>query len=181
MQFSTIILAALAGFAAAENVIEFVNQDATKRSIVFTENEGLAAIPTLEIEGNSIVNVSFPEGWIGNWWSMSEGSPFAPGMLGEIAWNQWGGITFFDVSAIVNPDDVVGVKMLYPKISATPVSGCQTFPCDHAYNKPDDIQTLSTSESTLVCLLGSKTETSQSVERRHPRHFVVHAHSNAHM
>jgi len=175
MQFSILTVAGFAGLAAAQNIIEFVNQDATTRSVVFTQNEGLQAIPTLILPGNTIKNVTFPEAWIGNWWSMSEGAPYAPGMLGEIAWNAYAGSTFFDVSAIVNPADINGVKMLYPKISALPVSGCQTFPCENVYNKPDDIQTLSTTETTLVCLLGSKTATTEAVARRHPRHFVLHA------
>jgi hypothetical protein len=174
MQFSSLILAAFAGVAAAQNIIEFVNQDSTARTVTFTQNEGLAAIPALEIAGDSVANVTFPESWIGNWFSVSEGAPTQPGMLGEVAWNAFMGITFFDVSAIVNPDDNNGVKMIFPKLSAAPVSGCQTFPCDHAYNKPDDVQTLSTTETTLICLLGTSPTLSPAVARRHPRHFVLH-------
>jgi len=174
MQFSSFILAAFAAVVAAENIVEFVNQDSTTRSVVFTAATGSEAIQTLEIKGYSLQNVTFPQGWNGNWWSMSEGAAYETGMLAEVAWNAYDGITFFDVSAIVNPKDNVGVKMLFPKISASPLSGCQEFPCDNVYNQPDDHQTLSTSESTLVCLLGTPS-LGPALVRRHPRHFLAHA------
>lgn len=75
-------------------------------------------------------------------------------MLGEVCFNSWGGISFFDVSAIVNPNDKNNVKQLWPASAATPVSGCTTFPCNDAYYLPDDIQTKGTNEDDLVCTLG---------------------------
>lgn len=89
-------------------------------------------------------------------------------MLGEVRWDGFSGENYFDVSAIVNPNDHDGVKMLYPKSSKTPLSGCQTFPCSNAYNLPDDIQTLSTPETELECLIGTKS----GAKRRHARQML---------
>ncbi|KAH9224197.1 hypothetical protein DL95DRAFT_271296, partial [Leptodontidium sp. 2 PMI_412] len=145
---------ALATLASAGSV-HFVNQDNTLRTIIFTPNAGLEAIPDLVIPGSETANQTFPTGWIGNWYSVSEGEANVPGMLGEVRFDGFAGATYFDVSAIVNPDDVNGVKEIFPLHSSIPISGCQTFPCNNAYNKWDDIATLSTDGSELVCLLGT--------------------------
>ncbi|KAH8811263.1 hypothetical protein F5884DRAFT_781633 [Xylogone sp. PMI_703] len=137
------------------NSVTFVNQDSTPRKVVFTATAGGEAIPSLQVAGSGTAKQSFPDSWIGNWYTVSEGSQDTPGMLGEVAFNSWQGITFFDVSAIVNPNDHNGVKELYPKSSKTPMSGCQTFPCSNAYNLPDDLATLSTNERDLECLIGN--------------------------
>jgi len=156
--FSKLILAASAlASVAVANSVDFVNQDSTARTIVFTPQEGLQEIPSIVVPGNQDVTQAFPSGWIGNFYSVSEGSPDVPGMLGELRWDGFAGSNFFDVSAIVNPNDIQGVKQLYPKFSLLPVSGCQTFPCANAYNKPDDLATLSTPDTELVCLLGNLT------------------------
>ncbi|RFU27101.1 hypothetical protein B7463_g9233, partial [Scytalidium lignicola] len=153
---SKIVLAttAVASIVAAHSVT-FVNQDSTARKIVFTATSGGAAIPSIDVAGSGTATQSFPDSWIGNWYSVSEGAQDTPGMLGEVSFDSWQGITFFDVSAIVNPNDHNGVKELYPKNSKSPMSGCQTFPCSNAYNNPDDIATLSTTEQDLVCLIGN--------------------------
>lgn len=166
------VAACLAAFAAvaSANTIEFINQDSTTRTIYFTASPGSSSISSITLSGDGNESVSFPDGWIGNWYSVSQGASDVPGMLGEIAWNGWEGNHYFDVSAIVNPDDHNGVKMMYPKESKSPLSGCQTFPCSNAYNQPDDIQTLSTTEDTIVCLVGNL---SSSKKRSHPRHFVT--------
>jgi len=166
--------AALATLAAADS-IEFCNQDSTTRTIVFTANLGLPEIASVTIAGLTNQTVPVPIGWIGNFYSVSEGAPFTPGMLGEVTFGGFVGDTFFDVSAIVNPDDVNGVKELFPKVSQTPMSGCPTFPCPNAYYQPDDNkQSLSTPESDLVCLLGTPPA---AKVRRHPRHFVAGRHA----
>jgi len=154
--FSKLILAAsaLASLSVA-NTVDFVNQDSTTRTVFFTPQEGLEIIPSIVIPGNQAATQNFPTGWIGNFYSVSEGSPNVPGMLGELRWDGFAGSNFFDVSAIVNPNDVEGVKELFPKTGKLPISGCQTFPCSNAYNKPDDVATLSTTETELVCLLGN--------------------------
>jgi hypothetical protein len=160
MQFiNTILLAAtaLASMATA-NKIHFVNQDSTTRTIYFTGQENMASPATLVIEGHKAAIVDFDDKWIGNFYSVSEGANNVPGMLGEMTWNAWGGMTFFDVSAIVNPDDNNGVKMLFPMHQNTPVSGCQSFPCSNVYNKWNDIATLSSTDDEFVCLLGNVKE-----------------------
>jgi len=180
MRFSVVsIIAALAAVATA-NTIEFINQDTTTRTIYFTPSAGMAAIKSVTLGAGALntTSVTFPTGWIGNWYSVNKGAQNVPGMLGEVAWNGWAGNHYFDVSAIVNAKDNNGVKMMYPKKSLKPVSGCQDFgkTCTNAYNLPDDIQTLATTEDTIVCLLGTKSS-SGSVSRRHAREFITGDHA----
>lgn len=176
MQFFSTIFAAAAALAtvAAAGTVHFVNQDSTQRTIIFTPNEGLQAIPELVISGLATADQSFPTGWIGNWYSVSEGATNAPGMLGEVRFDGYAGATYFDVSAIVNPDDNNGVKEIFPLNSNAPISGCQSFPCSNAYNKWDDVATLSTDSSTLVCLLGTaSSERRRGVVAKMSRDFVT--------
>jgi len=170
MQFSwqALPLATLVALATA-NTVNMVSQDGTSRKIVFTPQEGSPPIPSMDLPGGATKEATFPQGWIGNWYAVSEGKPDKPGMLGEVRWDGFGGQNFFDVSAIVNPDDHEGVKELYPKQSKNPLSGCQTFPCSNAYNKPDDIQTMSTTEKELECLIGNL---SGGGRRRHARQML---------
>jgi hypothetical protein len=170
MKFSTSVIAKLFGaFAlaslAAANTVDMVSQDSVDRTIIFTPQIGSSEIPSVELKGGETKTVSFPQGWIGNWYTVAAGEANVPGMLGEVRWDGFGGNHFFDVSAIVQPDDHHNVKIMYPKNAKTPTSGCQTFPCANAYNLPDDIQTKSTTESELVCLIGDLSPT----QRRHPR------------
>jgi len=174
--FSTVLFAAstLASLAAADNVLHFVNQDSTARTVVFTAQAGLEEIPNLVIEGLGTANQTMPYSWIGNLFSVNEGAPFVPGMLAEFRFNGFAGATYFDVSAIVNPNDGEGVKMVFPMNSATPISGCQKFPCSNAYNSWDDVATLSTDDSELVILLGNlSNERRRGVVARMPREFVT--------
>jgi hypothetical protein len=76
-------------------------------------------------------------------------------MLGEVSLNSWNGLTYFDVSAIVDPSDHDNVKQMWPVKSQTPMSGCEVFPCNNAYWLPDDVQTKATSETDLMTTLGS--------------------------
>lgn len=154
MLFRSIISLALAALAAA-NSVHFVNQDGTQRTIYFTAQEGLAVLQPLTIGGWRAADQAFPDGWIGNWYSVSEGAPNVPGMLGEVRFNGYAGDTYFDVSAIVNPSDTNGVKQIFPANSAEPVSGCANFPCNSAYVHSDDVQTQATDDSNLICLLGT--------------------------
>ncbi|KAH8158469.1 hypothetical protein CIB48_g9771 [Xylaria polymorpha] len=154
----------LTGFAAATlasaNSITFVNQDATQRTIVFTSSAGLPQINSVVIAGFDQTKVDFPEGWIGNAYSVSEGAPNVPGMLAEVTFQGWQGMTYFDVSAIVNPNDHDGIKEMYPSIEKDAkekslVSGCALFPCPKAYYHPNDIQTVTTAEEDFICTLGN--------------------------
>lgn len=172
-------MAFLSTAASATNIIQFVQQDSKTRTVYFTPSTGHAQIPALTVGAYAVYNQTFPQSWIGNWYAVEAGAANIPGMLGEIAWNAWGDNTFFDISAIVNPSDNSNVKIMYPKSSKKPLSGCQTFPCSNAYNLPDDIQTMSTKETTIVCLMGNKaSQAAASIDtekvRRHARHFVTH-------
>jgi len=177
MQFlSTLIAAASMASAVSAGTVSFVSQDNTQRTVVFTANPGLESIPDLTVAGGATELQDFPTGWIGNWYSVSDGADTAPGwvgMLGEVRFDGFAGATYFDVSAIVNPNDDQGVKMLFPKNSNVPLSGCQDFPCSNAYNQPDDIATLSTDDSELVCLLGTLSNTrKRGVVSKMSREFI---------
>ncbi|KAI1191929.1 hypothetical protein F5B17DRAFT_123570 [Nemania serpens] len=177
----------LAGFAAAAatlataNSITFVNQDATQRTVVFTPSAGLQEIESIVIPGFDEAKVDFPQSWIGNAYSVSAGAPDVPGMLAEVTFQGWNGLTYFDVSAIVNPTDHDGVKELYPASQKTAkqkvaISGCAVFPCPTAYYHPDDIQTVTSTEEDFICTLGNppSTEVARDVEvQLVPRRFVL--------
>lgn len=170
----TIVLASLAALASA-NSVEFVNQDTITRTVYFTQQEGLPSIDPVTIPGLTNHTVEFSTGWIGNFFSVSEGADIVPGMLGELRWDGWGDINWFDVSAIVNPNDINGVKTISPKYSGNPYSGCENYEggCDNAYYAPNDVQTKSTTEKDLICTLGNKISITKPKGRRHGRHFVT--------
>jgi len=178
MQFiNTILLAAtaLASIVSAQNIVQFVNQDSVDKTIIFTANAGLVAIAPLSLPGLTTLKQEFPTGWLGNFYSVAAGAQNVPGMLGEVAFQGFAGATYFDVSSIVNPNDTEGVKQLYPlteelKTKSDAVSGCNiaygtsTTECTSQYNAPDDVATVSTPLTSLVCLVG--TEASAKATRR---------------
>ncbi|KAK4179827.1 hypothetical protein QBC36DRAFT_58975 [Triangularia setosa] len=140
--------------ALAEPKVTFINQDGKHRTIVFTPSVPHKEIKPLRIAPHQEVTVSFPHSWIGNWWSVTDGKEAVPGMLGEVTFNGYKGLTYFDVSAIVNDRDTNGVKMMWPINSAWPTSGCDRFSCGNEYTYPDEVQTKVTEEDHLVCSLG---------------------------
>ena len=148
-------LLATAALATAENTITFINQDDSDRTIYFTGNPGTEAIAPVKVGGLGNATAQIPHGWVGNFFAIVDGEPVIPGMLGEFAFNAWGGITFFDVSAIVNPNDHDGVKKIWPLSDPEPFSGCDVFPCNAAYYLPDDIQTKATQDTDFYCTLGT--------------------------
>ncbi len=176
-------LAALAFTAAtmvSANTLTFINQDSTKRTIVITPSAGHEQISSVEIEGLGQAEVSFPQGWIGNAYSVSEGEANNPGMLAEVTFQGWNDLTYFDVSAIVEPNDINGVKLMYPASQATQstkstFSGCEAFPCDTAYYHPDDIQTVTTTEVDLYVTLGNYVgvESREAGPKYFPRNYVL--------
>ncbi|KAI1853785.1 hypothetical protein JX265_003881 [Neoarthrinium moseri] len=174
------IVAAAAAAVSATNTVTFVSQDSTNRKIIFTPSAGNAEVDSIEISGFDTQNVTIPEGWIGNWYSVSEGAENVPGMLGEVTFQGWGGITYFDVSAIVNPNDHDGVHEMYPAAEKslsvkTLISGCLLFPCNTAYYLPDDVQTVTTLETELICTLGksNSTDTKRDAPALVPRKYVL--------
>jgi len=181
MQFSlTLFLAALATVVTADNTITFESQDQLDRTVYFYNNPGHEHLEPVRVEGYDDVEVEIPYGWQGNFFSVLDGEPFEPGMLGEVCFNCWDGLTFFDVSAIVQPDDHVGVKQIWPASSSEPSSGCDIFPCAFAYYKwNDDWQTKATHETDLIVSLGTDMGlASRSVAPRaeHDAQYPVFAH-----
>ncbi|PSR80581.1 hypothetical protein BD289DRAFT_462442 [Coniella lustricola] len=163
MQFKNIALLVAASMVSAQNTVTIKSMDGTDRTLVWT---GTSSIADTSVPAGESVDVDVPTGWTGNFYSYSSGASNTPGMLAEFAFNSFGGVTYFDVSAIVNPDDTTGVYQIYPTDTESPVSGCQTFACDNAYYLPDDVQTKSSSSSSFVVTLGAgpMSTSSKSVE-----------------
>ncbi|CAF3467515.1 unnamed protein product [Fusarium graminearum] len=151
MKFATafIGLVASATYAAAATVT-FKTLDDKERTIIFTPDPGFSGPESVTVGGGKDVTVTFPDKYIGNFYAEDK-----PGMLGEVTFGGWNGKTYFDVSAIVDPNDKDNVKQMWPASSNTPMSGCETFPCDNCYWLPDDIQTKVTEEVDLITTLGS--------------------------
>ncbi|KUI71355.1 hypothetical protein VM1G_07187 [Cytospora mali] len=156
MQYSTLALLASAALASATNQVTFKSMDSTDRTVYFTPTAGQQDIDATNVSGGDSVTVEFPIGWIGNWYAITAGSANNPGMLGEVSFNSWGDLTYFDVSAIVNPEDTDGVYQMYPADSEDPVSGCETIEgCTNMYILSDDVQTKSTTSTHLITTLGA--------------------------
>ncbi|PQE05006.1 DNase1 protein [Rutstroemia sp. NJR-2017a BBW] len=159
MRFSnTLLTLALSlPLAYADNLITFIPQDDQARIIYFTSNPGYAIIPDLYAPAGKTVSVTLPHGWQGNFKAPHAGADKnANWILGEVAFQ--GGddhkLISYDVSAIVNQTDGTGIHWLYPTSGNGFKSGCDTFPCNTAYVGSDDVQTRTTYETTLTCLLG---------------------------
>lgn len=155
MKLQHVTILAAAAMVQAENTITFISQDVLDRTIYFTGNPNMPDIEPVWIEGFTNKTVDIPHGWVGNFFSVIDGDPIVPGMLGEFAFNAWGDLTFFDVSAIVNPYDWDGVKKIWPVDDPVPFSGCDIFPCNFAYYLPDDEQTKATHKTDFFCTLGN--------------------------
>lgn len=171
-------LAIAAATAVQANTVTFVSQDSTSRTIIFTPTDGQASVDSITVAGGATETVTIPQGWIGNWYSVSEGAADTPGMLGEVTFQGWNGLTYFDVSAIVNPTDFNGVQKMYPASEAsvsvnalTTFSGCAFSGglCNTVYISSDDVQTVTTTETDLYCTLG---QASQAVVRDESPHLV---------
>lgn len=177
-------LALTAATLAGANTMTFQNQDDTTRKVIITPTEGCAQIDSVEIEGHGEATIEFPQGWIGNAYSISEGNDdTGRGMLAEVTFQGFNDQTYFDVSAIVDPNDKNGVKMMYPvsesnKASQSSFSGCKVFPCNSAYYKADDVQTAVTEEVDLIVTLGTyeDLETRDVEPQYFPRDYVLGKH-----
>lgn len=157
MQFSQLAaFVAAAATMVSANSIKFLNQDGTQRTVYFTPAAGMATIDCVTIPGHNNATVEFPTGWIGNAHAVEEGQEnTGRGMLAEVAFDGWLGKTYFDVSAIVVPDDHSNVKMMYPATDSSITSGCEHWPCNNAYYLSDDVQTKVTEEKDLITTLGN--------------------------
>lgn len=156
MHFTASALAFLASAAVASaGTVTFWTLDDVQRTLYFTGNPGSSTIDSVTVSNKENTTVEFPEPWVGNFYAVEEGSDNIPGMLGEVNFSGWLGLNYFDVSAIVSPADHNNVKQMWPTEAKSPMSGCETFPCDNAYWLPDDVQTKVTHESDLMTTLGS--------------------------
>ncbi|KAK0754511.1 hypothetical protein B0T18DRAFT_386375 [Schizothecium vesticola] len=133
--------------------ITFNSEDGVGRVIHFTGN---GEIGELHVGPGESIAQDFPDGWTGNFYATCDGCDDAPGMLGEVAFDGFEGKTFYDVSAIVDPNDHTGVHRFAPGSGDGEEAGCDEFPCpESTYYQPDDVQTkVSESKDLVVSLSG---------------------------
>jgi len=168
------MVAAAQAFGGA-NTVTFQSLDDIDRTVHFTPNAGLAWLPSVEVPAGGSVPVEIPDGWIGNFFGVGQGGAQIPGMLGEVAFNGWNNLVYYDVSAIVNPADVDNISELYPEDDPNkPVSGCRHWPCNNAYWLPHDVQTKVTSQNRLICTLGKNGITSKREELDYDTESLPH-------
>ncbi|KAH7115743.1 hypothetical protein B0J13DRAFT_571786 [Dactylonectria estremocensis] len=103
------------------------------RTLYFTPSLG----SPVTVSSDANTTVTLPSEYSGNFYAVKQGAIQEVGMLGEVMFNGWMGLTYFDVSAIVNPGDRDNVKQMWPAKSLVPVPGCQMFPCDNVYYKDE--------------------------------------------
>ncbi|KAK3997591.1 hypothetical protein QBC44DRAFT_303300 [Cladorrhinum sp. PSN332] len=163
---SALLLAAAA--IANANKVTFVNQDDVARTVLFTPSVDMGCIwlPELQVGPYETVTQNFPFEWQGMWYAIKQGAERKTGMLGEIKFDGFDGLTFFDVSGIDNPTDWHNVKKMYPAEAKTPVSGCDVFWCNNAYWAPHDEQTKATREHHLITTLGDRPQDRREYESR---------------
>ncbi|TLD12557.1 uncharacterized protein PgNI_02780 [Pyricularia grisea] len=143
--------------AAGNNIITFTSVDSTDRTVIFTPSVGREEVPSVSVAGGQTVDVVFPHGWVGKYLAVSDDEDQLRllGVIGEVTFNGFGDMTYFDVSAIDDPSDQQGVRMLRPAGEDENTSGCLgDFPCDNAYVTPNDEQTKVTPGRHLIATLG---------------------------
>jgi L-rhamnose isomerase len=159
MRFSNALFALVFSLplAYADNQVTFIPKDNQPRMIYFKPNDGCANIPDLYAPAGKTVSVTFPYRWQGNWKALHEDADKnGVWTLGEVTFQGGndGQQTSYDVSAIDNHTDDTGVHWLYPASGNGIKSGCDKFPCNSAYTASNDVQTQTTYETALTCLLG---------------------------
>ncbi|KAG9250653.1 DNase1 protein [Emericellopsis atlantica] len=155
MHFITCVLALLSSAAiVSAGKVTFWTLDDQTRTVYFTSNENKFPMDPVTVSNVEKTTVDFADDFVGNFVAVPEGELYRDGMLGEVKFGGWGGMTFFDVSAIVVPDDKDNVHQMWPADSQSPMSGCEIFPCDNAYYIWDDVQTKATTEDHLITTLG---------------------------
>ncbi|KAH8844725.1 hypothetical protein MCOR27_004183 [Pyricularia oryzae] len=143
--------------AAENNIITFQSLDSADRTVMFTSSVGKEELPTISVPAGQSVDVVLPHGWIGNYLAVVDGEHHVPGsgVIGEVAFNAFEDKTYFDVSAIDDPGDEHGIRMLWPAGEDGNTSGCWVeFPCGNAYTESGDKQTRVTAEKHLIAMLG---------------------------
>ncbi|HEY8608092.1 MAG TPA: hypothetical protein VIM12_13335 [Noviherbaspirillum sp.] len=88
----------IGGPPAGGNAITFHNDGDKPLHLRFTQNAGLESIPDLVVPPGESRTVHFPQGWSGNWRSLAGGGDAFT--LGEVAFQGWQGMTFYDDSRI---------------------------------------------------------------------------------
>lgn len=173
------IVSLIAGFAAiaqAGNVATFKSLDTVDRTVKFVPSAGKPSVASIEVAGGGSVDVDIPNGWQGNAYAYHKGGKDnGGGMLAEFCFNGWNDINYFDVSAIVDPNDVDNISMMWPADDSSNTSGCTSFPCNNVYVLPDDIQTKSTKDSHIIVTMGMNGSKKRSVEtpNRFTRSYVL--------
>lgn len=156
MQLSKTVFGLIASAAAAQAAsVTFWTLDDVTRTVYFTASPGSPDIQPVTVSKAENTTVEFPDVYRGNFYAVKNGEENKPGMLGEVAFGGFSGLTFFDVSAIVRPDDHDNVKQMWPVDGLSPMSGCEFFPCNNAYWVWDDVQTKATQSNKLMTTLGS--------------------------
>ncbi|CAG8971083.1 hypothetical protein HYALB_00009683 [Hymenoscyphus albidus] len=156
MQYLNIIaaMATIASIASANSII-FVSRYTTDRTVCWYSAPGSAIIPQIAVPRKGTVYVPIPEGWEGAWQTSKSATDCGPvDIRGEVKFNGFEDKSWYDVSAIDNLTNNEGVYWLYPQSGNGVHSGCEKFPCDTSYNRPDDKQTQVTDEKDLICEIG---------------------------
>lgn len=175
MQFFKSILAvsALASIASA-NSLTFVSQDSMDRTVYFTAAAGQPAVGPVVLKGHTTETTEIPQAWNGNFWAVHDGDEnIGTGMLGEMNFNTFDDLTFYDVSSITAPTDLNNIKMIFPTNSNTPTAGCQSYEttCDNCYNVwNDNFASKASLETDFTVLVGTLQTT-----RRHAKDISVRA------
>lgn len=155
MQFSKTLLSLAAAVSAANaNSVTFWTLDNLERTVYFTPSPGSPEMDPITVSNKANTTATFADGYKGNFYAVVQGQENKPGMLGELMFGGFSGLTFFDVSAIVDPTDHNNVKQMWPINEAGPMSGCPKFPCGNAYWAWDDVQTKATHSADLMTTLG---------------------------
>ncbi len=188
MRFSkiTALLASAATVRATENTITLKSLDDVGRTIYFTGNPGSQAPQPVRVEAGSTVVVPVPYKFAGNFYAVQDGNQNKPGMLGEVAFDAFAGIHYYDVSGIVNITDVDNVSQMWgandsvapwtPPTSPLQYSGCVDFSgCTNFYIHPDDTMTRSTSDCNIITTLGKNGATATNPNATSP--YVTSVHS----
>ncbi|KAJ8066840.1 hypothetical protein OCU04_004222 [Sclerotinia nivalis] len=152
-------VAALGAIAAlAHNSITFVSHDDDARILAFTNNPGHVYLTDIDFPGGSAIRVDFPDVWSGTIMAKKTDSVVPINrVLAEITFAPK--MTYYDISAIDNQTDNSGIRFISPYgLPQTKYfrPGCDWFPCDNAYLKPEDPHTRTTFATDFLCEVGTK-------------------------
>lgn len=140
--------------ATVHNLLYFVPHDSIARTIRFIPNPGSDKMDDVKAPAGEKLLLEVPNKWSGMFRTFVE-NPTREGVIGEVTFQGWLGLTWYDVSAIDHHYDSTGIHRIYPANRPNdPRSGCMKMPCDGVYLNPDDKQTKSTEGTDLVVEMG---------------------------